>query len=189
MSTVLRWTGLGKLLSFYRFYRYFSFNGPRLTTALGIVPLLGIAAIRLYWLAGGFLLPAYPAYLAAYFALLATAALLAVVGMVLGRRPGLVQTGWARIGWTRIGWARIGWARIGWTQIGWTLGSLVSAASIAMYLASRTVGLPGLPQLVGRWDYALGTFAIALAALFVALHFSVLTGMTVAYPHRRQWHD
>ena len=171
MSTVLRWTGLGKLLSFYR---YFSFNGPRLTTALGIVPLLGIAAIRLYWLAGGFLLPAYPAYLAAYFALLAAAALLAVVGMVLGRRPGLVQTGWARIGWT---------------QIGWTLGSLVSAASIAMYLASRTVGLPGLPQLVGRWDYALGTFAIALAALFVALHFSVLTGMTVAYPHRRQWHD
>lgn len=176
MSTMLRWTGLGKLISFYR---YFSFNGPRLTTASGLVPLLGIAAIRLYWLAGGFLLPAYPAYLAAYFALLVTAALLAAVGMVFGRRPGLVRTGWARIGGAQIGWA----------QIGWTLGSLVSAASIAMYLASRTMGLPGLPQLVGRWDYPLGTFAMALAALFVVLHFSVLTGMNIAHPHRRQWHD
>jgi hypothetical protein len=171
MNTVLRWTGIGKLISFYR---YFSFNGPRLTTALGIVPLLGIAAIRLYWLAGGFLLPAYPAYLAAYFALLVFAALLAAAGMVVGRRPGPVQ---------------IGGAQVGGAQVGWTLGSLVSAASIAMYLASRTVGLPGLPQLVDRWDYALGSFAMALAALFVALHFSVLTGMNVAYPHRRQWHD
>jgi hypothetical protein len=181
MSTMLRWTGLGKLISFYR---YFSFNVPRLTTALGLVPLLGIAAIRLYWLAGGFLLPAYPAYLAAYFALLVAAALLAAVGMVLGRRPGLVRTGWARLGWVQMEWAQMEWA-----PIGWTLGSLVSASSIAMYLASRTMGLPGLPQLVGRWDYPLGTFAMALAALFVALHFSVLTGMNIAYPHRRQWHD
>jgi hypothetical protein len=161
MTTVLRWTGLGKLLSFYR---YFAFNGPRLTTALGIALLLGIAAIRLYWLAGGFLLPAYPAYLTAYFALLAAAAVLAAVGMVLGRRPGLVR-------------------------MGWVLGTLVSAGSIAMYLASRTVGLPGLPQLLDRWDYALGTFAMTVAALFVALHFSVLTGVNVAYPHRRPWHD
>ncbi|HWR48192.1 MAG TPA: hypothetical protein VN327_11365 [Pseudonocardiaceae bacterium] len=191
MNTVLRWTGIGKLISFYR---YFSFNGPRLTTALGIVPLLGIAAIRLYWLAGGFLLPAYPAYLAAYFALLVFAALLAAAGMVVGRRPGPVQiggaqVGGAQVGGAQVGGAQVGGAQVGGAQVGWTLGSLVSAASIAMYLASRTVGLPGLPQLVDRWDYALGSFAMALAALFVALHFSVLTGMNVAYPHRRQWHD
>jgi hypothetical protein len=158
---VLRWTGLGQLISFYR---YFAFNGPRVTTATGIAVLLGIAAVRLYWLAGGFLLPKYPAYLAAYFALLVTAALLASVGMVAGRRPGLVKAGWA-------------------------LGSLVSAASIAMYVASRTFGLAGLPHLVKRWDYPLGTFAMALAALFLALHFSILTGMNVAYPQRRHWHD
>lgn len=158
---MVRWTGLGQLISFYR---YFAFNGPRVTTAMGIVVLLGIAAVRLYWLAGGFLLPRYPAYPAAYFALLVTAALLASVGMVAGRRPGLVTAGWA-------------------------LGSVVSAASIAMYVASRTAGLPGLAHLVNRWDYPLGTFALALAALFLALHFSVLTGMNVAYPQRRDWHD
>jgi hypothetical protein len=69
------------------------------------------------------------------------------------------------------------------------LGSLVSAASLAMYLASRTVGLPGVSQLVGWWDYPVGTFAMALAALFVGVHVTVLTGMNVAYPHRRDWHD
>jgi hypothetical protein len=161
MTTLLRWTGLGKLISFYR---YISFNGPRVTTALGLVLLLGVAAIRLYWLAGGFPLPTYPAYLAGYFALLVAAAVLASVAMVAGRRPGLV-----------------------W--LGWMLGSLVSAASLAMYLASRTVGLPGVSQLVGWWDYPVGTFAMALAALFVGVHVTVLTGMNVAYPHRRDWHD
>jgi hypothetical protein len=161
MTTLLRWTGLGKLISFYR---YISFNGPRVTTALGVVLLLGVAAIRLYWLAGGFPLPTYPAYLAGYFALLVAAAVLASVAMVAGRRPGLV-----------------------W--LGWMLGSLVSAASLAMYLASRTVGLPGVSQLVGWWDYPVGTFAMALAALFAGVHVTVLTGMNVAYPHRRDWHD
>lgn len=161
MTTLLRWTGLGKLLSFYR---YLAFNGPRVTTALGVVLLLGIAAIRLYWLAGGFPLPAYPAYLTGYFALLVATAVLASVAMVAGRRPGLVRTGWA-------------------------LGSLVSAASLAMYLVSRTMGLPGVGQLVSWWDYPLGTFAMALSALFVSVHFSVLTGMNVAYPQQRQWHD
>jgi len=42
---------------------------------------------------------------------------------------------------------------------------------------------------VQRWDYALGTFSMALAAMYLMLHFSVLTGMNVAYPERRQWHD
>ncbi|HJT04760.1 MAG TPA: hypothetical protein VJ757_14210 [Pseudonocardiaceae bacterium] len=146
------------------FYRYFAFNGPRVITTSGIVILLGVAAIRLYWLAGGFLLARYPTYLAVYFAVLVTAAVVASVSMVIGRRPGLVKAGWM-------------------------LGSLGSVASIVMYVVSRTAGLPGLPQLVDRWDYPLGTFAMALAALFVGLHFSVLTGMNVAYPQRRYWHD
>jgi hypothetical protein len=161
MTSILRWTGLDKLSSFYR---YFAFNGPRTTTMAGITLLLGIAAIRLYWLDGGFLLRTYPAYLARYFELLTGAALLASAGMVAGRMPRLVK-------------------------IGWGLGSLVSATSIAAYVLSRTVGLPGLSQLVGWWDYALGTFSMVLAALFLGLHFSVLTGMNIAYPQRRRWHD
>jgi hypothetical protein len=161
MSAVLRWTGSGKLISFYR---YFSFNVPRVTTASGIVLLLGVGAIRLYWLTGGFLVSNFPVYLTACVVLLVIAALLASAAMVVGRRPGLVR-------------------------IGWALGSVVSAASIAMYVVSRILGLPGLPQLVQRWDYALGTFSMALAAMYLMLHFSVLTGMNVAYPERRQWHD
>lgn len=158
MTTLLRWTGIGKLISFYR---YFAFNAPRVTTTSGIVLLGGIAAIRLYLLVGA---ATVPAYLAAYFAVLIAGAFLASVGMVLGRRPVL-------------------------PRIGWALASLVSTTSIAVYIASRTWGLPGLPQLVGRWDDPLGTFSMVLAALFLALHFSVWTGMNVAVPHRRQWHD
>ncbi|MDR7299889.1 hypothetical protein [Haloactinomyces albus] len=158
MSTVLRWTGLGKLFSFYR---YFAFNVPRVTTFSGVVLLGGLAAIHLYLLLGT---AVFPVYLAAYFALLATGALMASAGMVIGRRPALTRAGWA-------------------------LGSLASATSVAMYLLSRTLGLPGLSQLVGRWDYALGTFSLLLAVLFLALHVSVVTGMNVAVPQRRQWHS
>ena len=158
MTTLLRWTGVEKVVSFYR---YFAFNGPRVTTASGIVLLLGIATT---WLAGGFPVPAYASYFTAYLALLVVGALLAAAGMVAGRRPGLAKVGWA-------------------------LGSLTSAGSLAMYAASRARGLPGLPQLVGRWDYPLGTFAMALAALFLGLHFSVMTGLSIAYPDRRNWCD
>ncbi|MBV9312693.1 MAG: hypothetical protein JO100_02910 [Pseudonocardia sp.] len=161
MSTVVRWTGVPQLISFYR---YIAFNVPRVTTAVGIAVLLGIAAIRLYWLVGGFPVSPYPAYLGGYFGLLVAMAILAAASMVVGSAPGLVR-------------------------FGWVLGSVVSVASIAMYVTSRTVGLPGLPQLVRWWDYPIGSFAMVLAGLFVALHGSVITGMNVAYPQRRDWHD
>ena len=51
------------------------------------------------------------------------------------------------------------------------------------------LGLPGLSLLVGWWDYPLGTFVLALAAMFLGLHFSVVTGLNVAFPERRDWHD
>ena len=57
------------------------------------------------------------------------------------------------------------------------------------YLASRAVTLPGLVALTGRWDFAPGTFAGALALGFVAVHMSVLLGINVAYPQRQQWSD
>jgi hypothetical protein len=161
MNILLRWTGLAKLVSFYR---HFAFNGPRVTTAVGVVLVVGLVAIQMYWLAGGFPLRTYPLYLAVYFALVVAAGLLASVAMVLGSRPMVAGTGWV-------------------------MGSVVAAASIGMYAASRTAGLPGLPDLVAWWDYPLGTFSMAVAALFMGLHFSVLTGMNVAYPQRRHWHD
>lgn len=157
MTAALRWMGLAKLVAFYR---YFSFDGPRVTTGLGVLVLLGAGAVRIYLLLD---IASLPAYLAAYFSLLAAGAVGSSAAMVAGKS--------------------------GPVRIGWALGGLVSTVSIAMYIASRTAGLPGLPHLVGRWDYALGTFSMALAALFLALHFSVLTGMNVAHPHRRQWHD
>ena len=161
MNILLRWTGLAKLVSFYR---YFAFNGPRVTTAVGVVLIVGLVAIRVYWLAGGFPVRTYPMYLAVYFALMVAAGLLASVAMVLGSRPAVAGMGWG-------------------------VGSVVSAVSTGMYVASRTAGLPGLPGLVGWWDYPLGTFSVALAALFMGLHFAVLTGMNVAYPQHRYWHD
>ncbi len=159
MTTVLTMTGLGKLISFYR---YFSFNGPKATTASGMLLALGVGAIHLYLLVSDQALGrrfASPIYLDAYYGLLFACAVAAAVGIIAVPKPG------------------------------WALGSLVSAAAIMMYVASRVWGLPGLPILQGWWNYPLGTFMMALGAMFLGLHFSVLTGPNVAYPQRRDWHD
>lgn len=159
MTAALRWTGIGKLISFYR---YIYFNGPRTTTAVGMVLVLGVGAIHLYLLVSDQALGrrfASPTYLDAYYGLLFASAVAAAVGMLIARRPG------------------------------WALGSLVSAAAIMMYVASRVWGLPGLHILEGWWNYPLGTFMMALGAMFLALHLSIVTGPNVAYPHRRDWHD
>ena len=159
MIALLRWTGLGKLISCYR---YIYFNGPRTTTALGMLLVLGVGAIHLYLLVTDQALARgvdSAAYLDVYLTLLFASALLAALGMVSGRRSG------------------------------WALGSLVSIATIMVYVVSRIWGLPGLSLLVGWWDYPLGTFVLALAAMFLGLHFSVVTGLNVAFPERRDWHD
>lgn len=154
----LRWTGLGKLISFYR---YFAFNAPKTTTAAGVALLLSNALIQ------GFLLVRHfdvPAYLVVWFILLIVGPLPAGVAMTTGSVLRLVRSGWV-------------------------LGSAVSLLSLAIYFASRAPGLPSLPQMVGKWHYPLGNLSVVIALLFLALHFSVLTGMNVAYPQRRDWHD
>lgn len=75
------------------------------------------------------------------------------------------------------------------TQWGWYLGSLVCVAFLGIYLVSRMVSLPGLEALTGRWDVAPGTFAMAFAAGFIAVHATVLSGINVAYPQQQGWHD
>lgn len=149
-----------RLAKMISFYRHFAFDLPRLSTTGGVSLLLGIAAIRLYLLADG----DPPRYLGAYFALIGALATVAAVAMVAARWLALVRFGWA-------------------------LGSLVALASLVMYIASRTAGLPELDQYIGRWDYPLGTFAMVLSAAYLGLHFAVITKMTVAYPEHQQWHD
>lgn len=157
MSALMRWTGLTKLVSFCR---YFAFNVPRVVTTLGVLLLLGIAAVRMYLVGST---PA-PAYLRAYFALVIAGSVLGSLAVLTGRRPRLVAAGW------------------------W-LGSVVSSAAIAVYAVGRTAGLPDEPEMIGRWDCPLGTFALAVEVLYLGLHLSVLTGMNVAYPRARNWHD
>jgi hypothetical protein len=74
----------------------------------------------------------------------------------------------------------------GW---GWTLGALISVLSLLAYLASRLFGLPGFAQAAGEWDEPLGTLAMILESLFLAGWLSVITGLAVVAPDKRNWHD
>lgn len=72
---------------------------------------------------------------------------------------------------------------------GWTLGALISGLSALAYLFSRVFGLPGLGESAGGWDEPLGSLALIVEGLFLAGWFSVVTGLAVAAPDRRTWHD
>lgn len=74
-------------------------------------------------------------------------------------------------------------------QRSWHLGSLICSAFLVLYLVSRIIRLPGLEALTGRWDVAPMTLAMALAAGFIAVHTTVLSGINVAYPNRQGWQD
>ena len=69
------------------------------------------------------------------------------------------------------------------------MGSILCGVAIVGYVVSRTWGLPGLPGAIGRWDEPAGTFAVASELFFIFLYFSIVTGMNVAAPDRRDWHD
>lgn len=138
-----------------------AFNLPRTVTALGGALLGGLVAVHAYVFAT--LSPA-PWYFAVYAALLVIGGLSALTAMVFAVRP-LVS------------------------QAGWYLGSVVCMTFIVIYLVSRWVPLSGLEALTGRWDFAPGTFAMALAVGFLAVHTTVLSGINVAYPQRQQWYD
>jgi hypothetical protein len=51
--------------------------------------------------------------------------------------------------------------------IGWVLGLLVAAGAIIAYVASRTVGLPGLPAEPDAWLEPIGVAAVICETLFV----------------------
>lgn len=51
--------------------------------------------------------------------------------------------------------------------VGWVLGLLVALGAIIAYVASRTVGLPGLPAEPDAWLEPLGVAAVVCETLFV----------------------
>lgn len=72
---------------------------------------------------------------------------------------------------------------------GWTLGSVICAVAFVAYIISRTLGLPGFGEAVGDWTTPAGTMAEIFEVSYLGLHFSVITGMNVASPDKRNWHD
>lgn len=138
-----------------------AFNLPRTVTALGGSLLAGLAAVHAYVVMTE---PAMPGYFVVYAALLMICCLVAGAAMTFAPKPHVPQAGWY-------------------------FGSVVCLAFLAVYLASRWVTLPGLEALTGRWDVVPGTFAVAFAPAFIAVHTTVLSGINVAYPQRQQWYD
>ena len=59
--------------------------------------------------------------------------------------------------------------------LGWLLGLLVAGGAIVAYVASRTIGLPGLPAEPDAWLEPMGVAAILCETCFVIL-FAVTRG-------------
>jgi hypothetical protein len=154
MGTLLRITGVGGLVSFYR---HIYLNQPRLTRLAGVVLILAVGAIHLLEAPAHF---EAAAYLGVLFAINFVGTLAAAIGIFRGAK--------------------------GW---GWTLGALISVLSLLAYLASRLFGLPGFAEAAGKWNEPLGTLAMILEGLFLAGWLSVITGLAVAAPDKRDWHD
>ena len=57
----------------------------------------------------------------------------------------------------------------GQRALGWTLGLLVAGGSILAYVASRTIGLPGIPAEPDAWLEPIGVVTILCEALFIGL--------------------
>jgi hypothetical protein len=138
-----------------------AFNLPKTVTVLGEALLLGIVAVHVYVAVTQ---PSLPTYFMVYAAVLSAGCVVAAAVTARGAKPGTAQRGWY-------------------------LGSIVCLGFLAVYLGSRMVSLPGLQTLTGRWDLAPGTVAMALAAGFIGVHATVLSGINVAYPQRQGWLD
>ncbi len=53
--------------------------------------------------------------------------------------------------------------------LGWLLGLLISGGAFLAYVASRTIGLPGLPAEPENWLEPIGVASLVCEALFVLL--------------------
>ena len=57
---------------------------------------------------------------------------------------------------------------------GWLLGVLVAGGALVAYIVSRSIGMPGLEQSVGRWLGPLGVLSLVVEVPFVALFVLVI---------------
>ena len=53
--------------------------------------------------------------------------------------------------------------------LGWVLGLLVAGGALLAYVASRTVGLPGLPAEPDAWFEPMGVASLVCEGLFIVL--------------------
>lgn len=141
------------------FLDWFAFDLPRTTTGIGVALLAGQVAVHLWLLFGDI---AWPVWLTCYYGVLIIGWAAAAVPMVFG-------------------------SRVATAQAGWFLGDLVSIVFLVIYVVSRITGLPGAPYLKGWWDFPAGTFGMVFALGFIGLHLSILFGVMVARPQRRNW--
>ncbi len=153
VNALLRWTGIRKMVSFYR---YIYFNQPRAITFLGISTILTIGFIHAYALPEHFEISPY---LGLSFALLFALSFASAFNILRGS-----------------------------FTTGWLLGAVISGVALVCYLISRLFGLPGFEEAQGAWATPVGTVAVGLEAFFIFLYVSLITGMNVAWPEKRDWH-
>ena len=67
---------------------------------------------------------------------------------------------------------------------GWLLGLLVAGGAFAGYVASRTVGLPGLPPEPDAWLEPLGVVSLLAEGGLVALALWAMGGIASVVPRR-----
>ncbi len=153
MNILLRITGLGKLVSFYR---YIYFNGAGVVRWSGIGLVLVIGLTHMYEFPEHF---EAAEYIGLSFVALFASSLLSALWILKGLR---------------------------W---GWLLGAVISGVAFVSYIISRTLGLPGFSEAVGAWDTPSGTVSEIFDVMYLGLWFSIITGMNVAAPDKRNWHD
>jgi hypothetical protein len=154
MNTLLRITGVSKLISFYR---HIYFNQPRLVTFTGISLILMIGFTHMYVFPEHF---KTAPYLGLSFAVLFVLSVISAINILRGS--------------------------LRW---GWALGAVISGVALLSYILSRTLGFPGFPEAQNNWATPAGTVTMAFEAMFVLTYISLITGMNVAWPWKREWHD
>ena len=154
MNALLRITGIGKLISFYR---YIYFNQPRLVTFTGISLILLVGFTHMYVFPRHF---ETAPYLGLSFAVLFVLSLISAFSILRGSR-----------------------------RWGWALGAVISGVAFVSYILSRLFGFPGFEEAHNSWANPAGTVAMAFEVLFEFTYVSLVTGMNVAWPEERDWHD